>query len=108
MAKPILFYALVPGHWGGQGFRVIGVTSEKGRQVYGRDEADGVTHVAEGDVLHRFPPGTSEAHAKDARKRAERTRERMKGGVDHAEQTARQRRREMDAAILAAAKENPK
>lgn len=103
MAKPILFYALAKALYR-DGFRVIGVTSEKGRQVYGRDEADAVTHVAEFDVIHRFPPGTSEAYAKASRDRAARVKERMHGGVAHAENLARQARRDIDAAILQAAK----
>lgn len=105
MAKPILFYILARGGWGhGYGFRVIGVTSEKGRQTYGRDESDSPTHVGRFDVIYRFPDGTTEEFAKAARNRAEKVKERMKGGVANAEDEARRRRQEMDAAILRAAK----
>lgn len=104
MAKPFLFYALVKGYWASGGFRIIGVTSEKGRKVYGRDEADATTNVADRDVLHRFPPGTDPAFCLAARDRANRAAERLQGSVAHAEAEAYRLRRERDAAILEAAK----
>lgn len=106
MAKPILFWALARSLYGG-GFRIIGVTSEKGRQVYGRDSADAVTHVAEHDVVHRFPPGTPEDFAKAARQRADREAEKHAGAVDHAYRQYRAAQERRDAAILKAAKGLP-
>lgn len=73
MSKPILYYVLInKWHYGRETrFSVLGVTSEKGGQVYGRDETDRVTHVARLDVIHRFEPGTSLEWAKAAGERAE-------------------------------------
>lgn len=72
MAKPILYYVLARGGlYARRGFRVIGVTSEKGRQVYGRDEHDAATRVSASDVIHRFPEGTMLEFAKAATERAD-------------------------------------
>lgn len=83
MAKPILYYVLARGFFWrtGRGFRVIGVTSEKGGQVYGRDERDHVTHVSAGDVLHRFPAGTSLEFAAAAGDRADEEWKRHEVGI---------------------------
>lgn len=72
MTKEIQYYVLAKGGlYARRGFRVIGVTSEKGRQVYGRTEDDAATHVSASDVIHRFPAGTSLEFAKGAGKRAD-------------------------------------
>jgi hypothetical protein len=81
MVKPIQYYVLVRHGFGRRGFTVLGVTSEKGRQVYGRDEHDAATHVAERDVIYRFPPGTSLDFAKDATKRADEEYARHETGI---------------------------
>ena len=54
MAKKIKSVALVRARFGG--YRLLGVTSIKGHQHYGRwlDTEEG-THVADRDVLHTFP-----------------------------------------------------
>lgn len=70
MVKPILYYALVRAYRHTVGFEVLGVTSEAHRQVYGRGEDGGLTHVPARNILHRFPEGATEAFAKDAAKRA--------------------------------------
>lgn len=72
MAKPITHYVLVRQGYSRYrgGFTVLGVTSEKGGQVYGRDERDHVTHVSARDVLHRFPDGTMREFAAAAGERA--------------------------------------
>ena len=73
MVKPIQYYVLVRGGFTRYraGFTALGVTSEKGGQVYGRDEHDRVTHVSSRDVIHRFPEGTSLDFAKAASDRAD-------------------------------------
>lgn len=50
--KPIIYHAVIRV-WGG--FEIIGVTTEKGRQVYGRRLDESSTHVAARDVVARFP-----------------------------------------------------
>lgn len=102
-SKPILYYCLVRSY-SGMGFRVIGVTSEQRGQIYGRDERDYTTHVAEYSVLHRFPPGTTEEFAKGARIRAERAQERFADKVAQASSLYDRARREQRDACLAAAK----
>lgn len=105
MAKPVLFYALVPGYNSrGHGFRLIGVTSEKGGQLYGRDEQDCVTHISARAVLHRFLPEETLTFCKAAYDRADATRKRLVPGVEEAERHARALRKGMEAAILDAAK----
>lgn len=103
MPRPILFWALVRGHYG-DSFRVIGVTSELRRQVYGRDQADAPTHVSARDVIYRFPPEVKEAFAKEASKRAQRAREKYAGAVKAAQGAYINAQRIQAAAILAAAK----
>lgn len=103
MAKPILYWALARGLYG-ERFRIIGVTSEKGRQVYGRDDADAVTHVSDRDVLYRFPEGTTEAYAKQASVRAQRARESTDAMVRGAHRTYLDASQNQQNAILAAAK----
>lgn len=106
MAKPILFYALVTGHHPhGHGFRLLGVTSEKGRQVYGRDpDSDMVTHRSDRDVLHRFLPEHTEEFCRAAHDRAGKMQQRLIGNVTQAEQNACTLRSEMARQILSAAK----
>lgn len=103
MARPILYYVLTRGGYG-RAFRVIGVTSEKGRQVYGRDESDAATHVGELDVIYRFPEGTTLEFAKDASRRADKEADRHVVGITQASAEMSRLRDVRDAAILAAAK----
>lgn len=85
MSKPILYYVLARGGlYARRGFRVLGVTSEKGRQVYGRDEHEAATHVSASDVIHRFPPGTSLDFAKAAGDRADVEYKRHEVGISMA------------------------
>lgn len=103
MTKPAIFYALVSG-WSrhsGNGFQILTVTSEKGGQVYGRDEHECVTHRSVRDVIHRF---TDEATAKGAHARADAVRKRLTPAVEEAHSTYQRLDRERSAAILAAAK----
>lgn len=81
MAKPILYYVLARGSYGRRGFTALGVTSEKGGQVYGRDENDYATHISVRDVVHRFPEGTSLDFARDATKRADEEYRRHEVGI---------------------------
>lgn len=82
MAKPIQYYVLAKRFgYARRGFTVLGVTSEKGGQVYGRTEDDEVTHVSARDVIHRFPAGTSLEFAKDATKRADEEYARHEVGI---------------------------
>ena len=54
MAKKIKSVALVRARFGG--YRLLGVTSIKGRQHYGRWlDTEESTHVVDRDVLHTFP-----------------------------------------------------
>jgi hypothetical protein len=50
--RPILYYGVIRV-WGG--FEVIGVTTERGRQVYGRRADESSTHVAARDVIAKLP-----------------------------------------------------
>lgn len=84
MAKPIQYYVLVRHGFGRRSFSVLGVTSEKGRQVYGRDEHDAATHVSVRDVIHRFPEGTALEFARDASKRADEEYKRHEVGIRQA------------------------
>lgn len=102
-AKPVLFWALVRGQYGDH-FRVIGVTSEQRRQVYGRDGADAPTHVSARDVLHRFPEGTTEDYAKAASMRAQRAKEKYAGTVKAAHRKYLDASAIQQTAILNAAK----
>lgn len=87
MAKPILYYVLVRGYHyrTGRGFKVLGVTSEKGRQVYGRDpDTDAATHVAAHDVIHRFPADAKLDFAEAATQRADEEYARHEVGISQA------------------------
>lgn len=84
MSKPILYYVLVRHPYGRRGFTVLGVTSEKGRQVYGRTEDDAATHVSERDVIHRFPEGTTLEFAAAASTRADQEYKRHEVGISQA------------------------
>jgi hypothetical protein len=50
--KPIKEYGVIRV-WGG--FEMIGITAERGRQVYGRRLDESSTHVAARDVIARLP-----------------------------------------------------
>lgn len=101
--KPTLYYCLVRGGYG-QGFKVLAVTSEKGRQVYGRDEDDASTHVASRDVIHRFPEGTTLDFARAASDRAMAEADHHKLGIRMASEELSRLQDVKDAAVLAAAK----
>lgn len=75
MAKPITHFVLAKNgyRYASRGFRVIGVTSVKGRQVYGRElPGDNATHISQWDVIHTFPEGTTLEHALASIDRAEK------------------------------------
>lgn len=105
MAKAVLFYAMVHGyHPHGHGFRLLAVTSEKGRQVYGREvDTYMVTHRSDRDVLHRWAPGTSLEYVQGAFDRAARMKEKLQETVDQAERTARSLRAEMMRQVMVSA-----
>lgn len=106
MAKPVLYYALTR-KWNyatGRSWSVLAVTSEKGRQVYGRDEHDAATHCRAGDVLYRFPPGTPLEFAKAAGDRATREEARHAEGIEAARRKLADLQRDRDLAVLDAAK----
>lgn len=75
MAKEIQYFALV-SRFGPAFMRVVGVTSEKGGQWYGRDHQDQATHGSLDDIIYRFPEGTEWefAHAATVRAREEHER----------------------------------
>lgn len=104
MAKPILFYALIRHGLYRRGFNVLSVTSEKGGQIYGRDEREGTTHVSERDVIYRFPEGTTFEFAKAATDRADREQERHALGIAKAESHLAGLRKARELAVLDAAK----
>lgn len=102
MAKPILYYALTNWYYGG--FRVVGVTSEKGRQWYGRDQHDQVTHGLFRDILYKFPEGTTWEFAHAACARAEAERECHKAGINAAKRQLYNLEQARNDAVLVAAK----
>lgn len=104
MVKPILYYALTRGAYSRNGFKVLGVTSTKGGQVYGRDEYDAVTHVAERDVIHRFPEGTTLEFAQAAQLRADAERKKHEPGIRMARDEVSRLEEVKNAAVLRAAK----
>lgn len=109
MAKPILYYALIRkwDYGTGRSWTALGVTSEKGRQVYGRTADDRVTHCAASDVLHRFPEGTPFLFAQDAGERASREEARHRDRIEEARRKLRKLERDRDLAVLDAAKGHP-
>ena len=54
--KPISYYGVIRV-W--HGFDVLAVTTERGRQVYGRRADESSTHVAARDVLVKLPDAQS-------------------------------------------------
>lgn len=73
MAKPFIGYAIIGGYnpRSSMGFTILGVTSERAGQVYGRSlPGEYATHLNQRDVLYRFPKGTQEAFALAAATRA--------------------------------------
>lgn len=107
MAKPILYYVLVR-KWEyatGRAWRVLGVTSEKGRQVYGRwPDDDAATHVGQLDVIHRFPEGTTLEFASAAGERATREERRHAAAIEEARNRVKNLERHRDMCVLDAAK----
>lgn len=99
--KPAISYAVCRKQWGRR-FRVIAVTSEKGGQVYGRDEDGSVTHIRARDVLCWFD---DEPTAKAANERADKKAAELRPGVEAAHAEYNRLVSERDKAILAAAKE---
>ncbi len=63
---PIIFWTLTT-RW--PDYRIIGVTTEKNRQVYGRDESGDATHRRKSDCYGRFPDRASAVAAVDAVRR---------------------------------------
>jgi len=106
MSKPILYYALNRAGWG-RAFDVLAVTSEKGRQVYGRRLDDSVTHVSERDIIHRFPEGMGAEFARAATERADAEAKRHATGIRMARDEVTRLEAARDAAVLAAAKGKP-
>lgn len=109
MAKPITHFVLAKnggmGRFSARGFRVIGVTSTKGRQIYGRElPGDNVTHISEFDVTHKFPEGTTLETALGSIDRAEKEYALHNPGIKEAESLAYQRREAQSLATSAAAK----
>jgi hypothetical protein len=105
MPKPIQFYALVRGRYHhSRGFSLIGVTSEKGRQVYGRDEFDAATHVSDRDVIHRFSPEATLEFCKAAPVRADLESKLHSVGISQARAELSRLEDNQRQAVLAAAK----
>jgi hypothetical protein len=80
MAKPIIAYAVVRAAHS-SGIEIIGVTSERGRRVYGRDKDDAPTNRAERDVLARY---ATLPEAGEALRRVDVVRVAMAPAVDDA------------------------
>lgn len=102
MAKPIISWAVVRPVFpcGARGVEIIGVTSEAGRRIYGRDRDGTPTNRALRDVFHRY---ATETEAEAARTRIADARAHWTPVIADAEQKARDLRDRMQAAIRAAA-----
>lgn len=104
-AKPILYYVLARGGWSERGFRIIGVTSEQRRKVYGRAQPSDVpTSLSARDVVYRFPEGTTAEFALAASDRAAKERAKHSGGIAQAQAKLDRLRAAQSLAILDAAK----
>lgn len=99
--KPALYYAMITAWDAGLGFKVIAVTSEKGRQVYGRDLAGNSTNRQTDDVIYRFP--TEEA-ARGAPERARAARAAYAERIKEARMVLDAFIKEERAAVYAAAR----
>ncbi len=102
MAKPIISWAVVRPVFpsGSRDVEIIGVTSEAGRRIYGRDRDGAPTNRALRDVFHRYE---TEGEAEAARTRIATARAHWSPVIADAEQKARDLRDRMQAAIRAAA-----
>lgn len=102
MAKPIISWAVVRPVFpcGASDVEIIGVTSEAGRRIYGRDRDGAPTNRALRDVFHRYE---TKAEADAARDRIAAARAHWSPVIADAEQKARDLRDRMQAAIRAAA-----
>jgi hypothetical protein len=99
--KPIRHYAVVRV-WGG--FEILGVTTEVGRQTYGRRLDASSTHVATRDVIARLPDRDS---ALSLMERAGRIRAKYRPKIDEARRHVNlldaQQQREIDDLVKAIA-----
>jgi hypothetical protein len=81
-------------------YEVLEVTTEKGRQVYGRDADGAATHVSIRDVLKRC---TSRPEADEILRRAEEVKTRHRAGIDAARRALADaegfERRELEALV---------
>lgn len=108
MAKPIIGYALARQNYGHLGFMLLGVTSCAHCMTYGRAVPSGkISHVADYDVIHRFPEGTTEAEALAGMARAEEAYERMRKPIAEAHRQVERMLRHQRASVLDAAKHGP-
>lgn len=111
MSKPILFYVLVRGFSYRNGFTVLGVTSERHGQIYGRTLPDDtITHVARRSLFYRFPDGTPPEFAIAAKARADKEWLRHEKGIQEAERRVASLRSHRENCVEDAAKglsENP-
>lgn len=104
MAKPFLFFVLYRSGWARNGIYGMGVTSEKGGQIYGRHiGSETVTHVSVRDVIHRFPPGTPEVHVAGAAHRAAAARSAAEPAIQEARDALLTAERAAQRAVLQAA-----
>lgn len=99
--KPIICYAVIRV-WGG--YEIIGVTTEVGRQTYGRRLDESSTHVSTRDVVARLPDRDS---ALSLMERAGRIRAKYRPKIDEARRAAQlieaQQNREIDDLVKAIA-----
>lgn len=104
MKKPI-FYAVVRtrSHLARGYFELLEATTERGRQVYGRDAEGCSTHVAARDVLKRLE---TREEADALLVRAETIKSRHRRGIETAKRALRDAERaetrELDALVLVA------
>jgi hypothetical protein len=107
MAKPFTGFAIVTG-WSlrtSTSFSILGITSEKGRRIYGRTvPGDRATHTTTRDLVYRFPPDTTEAFALQSAKRAEVEHARHAEAIARAEETLWRLRQTQKTLTLQAAK----
>lgn len=102
MAKPIIAWAVVRPVFpcSARELEIIGVTSQAGRRIYGRDKDGAPTNRAVRDVFHTYEDA---AEAEAARVRVSAARAHWAPVIADAETTARDLRERMQAAIRAAA-----
>jgi len=101
MAKPVLYWVLRRG-WITE--QAVGVTSVKGRQIYGRTLGDDNTHFSASDVAYTFPEGTTIEEVKAARDRADKERQLHEVGINMAKAEASRLEENQRQAVQAAAR----